>query len=44
MWGKDDFFNGRSLDVFISRIRKKLSHDPSIQIINVRGRGYRLIS
>lgn len=44
IWGKDDFFNGRSLDVFISRIRKKLSHDPSIQIINVRGRGYRLIS
>lgn len=44
IWGKDDFFNGRSLDVFISRIRKKLSYDPSIQIINVRGRGYRLIS
>ncbi|KGO86340.1 response regulator transcription factor [Flavobacterium suncheonense] len=43
IWGKDDFFNGRSMDVFISKLRKKLSFDSSIQIINVRGRGYRLI-
>lgn len=44
LWGKDDFFNGRSMDVFISKLRKKLASDTSIQIINVRGRGYRLIS
>ncbi len=43
IWGKDDFFNGRSMDVFISKLRKKLASDPSIQIINVRGRGYKLI-
>ncbi|MGX7667494.1 response regulator transcription factor [Flavobacterium pedocola] len=42
IWGNDDFFNGRSMDVFISKLRKKLAFDPSIQIINVRGRGYRL--
>nr|WP_294939198.1 response regulator transcription factor [uncultured Flavobacterium sp.] len=42
IWGNDDFFNGRSMDVFISKLRKKLASDPSIQIINVRGRGYRL--
>lgn len=43
IWGDDDFFNGRSMDVFISKLRKKLSHDLNIQIINVRGYGYKLI-
>ena len=43
LWGNDDFFNGRSMDVFISKLRKKLSADPSVQIINVRGFGYKLI-
>ncbi|WP_286923802.1 response regulator transcription factor [Flavobacterium sp. UBA4197] len=43
IWGKDDFFNGRSMDVFISKLRKKLTLDSSIQIINIRGRGYKLI-
>ncbi|WP_306354024.1 response regulator transcription factor [Flavobacterium sp. '19STA2R22 D10 B1'] len=43
IWGDDDFFNGRSMDVFISKLRKKLSHDHNIQIINVRGYGYKLI-
>lgn len=42
IWGDDDFFNGRSLDVFITKLRKKLSHDPNIQIINVRSHGYKL--
>jgi DNA-binding response OmpR family regulator len=42
VWGEDDFFNGRSLDVFITRLRKKLSDDPSIEIINIRGFGYKL--
>lgn len=44
IWGDDDFFNGRSMDVFITKLRKKLSHDASIQIINVRGLGYKLIA
>ncbi len=43
LWGNDDFFNARSMDVFISKLRKKLSKDPNIQIINVRGYGYKLI-
>lgn len=43
LWGNDDFFNARSMDVFISKLRKKLKMDDSIQIINVRGFGYKLI-
>lgn len=43
LWGNDDFFNGRSLDVFITKLRKKLNQDPSIQILNVRGFGYKLV-
>ena len=43
IWGNDDFFNGRSMDVFITKLRKKLNLDPTIQIINVRGQGYKLI-
>ena len=43
IWGDDDFFNGRSMDVFITKLRKKLSLDPNIQIINIRNQGYKLI-
>jgi len=43
IWGDDDFFNGRSMDVFITKLRKKLSLDPNIHILNVRGQGYKLI-
>lgn len=43
LWGNDDFFNARSMDVFISKLRKKLKKDENIQIINVRGFGYKLI-
>lgn len=43
LWGDDDFFNGRSMDVFITKLRKKLKKDESIQILNVRGYGYKLI-
>jgi DNA-binding response OmpR family regulator len=43
LWKSDDFFSGRSLDVFITKLRKKLILDPSIEIINLRGRGYKLI-
>lgn len=43
LWGDDDFFNARSMDVFITKLRKKLKDDASIQIINVRGYGYKLI-
>ena len=43
LWGNDDFFNARSMDVFISKLRKKLKKDPTIQILNVRGFGYKMI-
>ena len=43
LWGDDDFFNGRSMDVFITKLRKKLKEDPNISIVNVRGYGYKLI-
>ena len=43
LWGNDDFFNARSMDVFISKLRKKLKKDHTIQILNVRGFGYKLI-
>jgi len=43
LWGNNDFFNARSMDVFITKLRKKLIQDDSIQILNVRGFGYKLI-
>jgi DNA-binding response OmpR family regulator len=43
IWGDDSFFNSRSMDVFISKLRKHLSEDPAVQIINVRGAGYKLV-
>lgn len=41
IWGKDDYFLGRSLDVFISRLRKYLSQDDRIKIENIHGVGFR---
>jgi len=43
LWGNDDFFNARSMDVFITKLRKKLTKDKTIQIVNVRGYGYKII-
>jgi len=43
LWGDDSFFNGRSLDVFITHLRRYLRDDPQVQIVNVRGVGYKLI-
>jgi DNA-binding response OmpR family regulator len=42
IWGKDDYFYGRSLDVFISRLRKYLSDDPELSIENVHSVGFKL--
>lgn len=42
IWGDDDYFMGRSMDVFISKLRKYLKEDPSIQIVNYHGIGFRL--
>ncbi len=43
LWGDDSYFNTRSLHVFITKLRRKLSRDPRVRIINVRGIGYKLI-
>ena len=43
LWGDDSFFNSRSLHVFITKLRHKLSQDERIRIVNVRGIGYKLI-
>lgn len=42
IWGDDSFFTARSMDVYISKLRKYLSGDPNIEIVNVHGKGYRL--
>jgi DNA-binding response OmpR family regulator len=41
VWGQDDYFSGRSMDVFITKLRKYLSHDPSISIANIHGIGFK---
>jgi DNA-binding response OmpR family regulator len=43
VWGNDDYFLGRSLDVFISKLRKYLKDDPSLEIVNYHGVGFRLM-
>lgn len=43
LWGDDSFFNTRTMDVFITRLRKHLKQDQNVQIINMRGIGYKLI-
>jgi DNA-binding response OmpR family regulator len=42
VWGDDDYFMGRSMDVFISKLRKYLKDDSSVQIVNYHGVGFRL--
>jgi DNA-binding response OmpR family regulator len=44
VWGDDSFFNSRSMDVFISRLRKYLVDDPTLSIVNLRGVGYKLVT
>ena len=44
IWGDDNYFNGRSMDVYIAKLRKHLKHDVDIQIINVHGRGFKLLT
>lgn len=43
LWGDDTFFNARSMDVFITKLRKYFSGDDSISIVNIRGKGYKMI-
>jgi len=43
VWGEDSYFNGRSMDVFISKLRKYLQEDQTVEIMNVHGRGFKLV-
>ena len=43
IWIDDNYFNARSMDVYITRLRKYLKKDPSVRILNIHGKGYRLI-
>lgn len=43
LWGSDSFFNSRTLDVYITKLRGYLKHDPAIEIITIKGIGYRFI-
>jgi two-component system response regulator VicR len=42
LWGENDYFKGRSMDVFITRLRKYFHHDTSVNIVNIHGVGFRL--
>jgi DNA-binding response OmpR family regulator len=44
IWGNDNYFNARSMDVYITKLRKLLKVDPAIEIINIHGKGYKLIA
>ena len=43
IWIDDNYFNARSMDVYITKLRKYLKADPGVQIINVHGKGYKLV-
>ncbi|WP_256002249.1 MULTISPECIES: response regulator transcription factor [Pedobacter] len=43
IWHDDNYFNGRSMDVFLSKLRKYLREDPRVEILNVHGKGYKLL-
>ncbi|MEY4335210.1 MAG: hypothetical protein RLZZ45_129, partial [Bacteroidota bacterium] len=43
IWGNDNYFNGRSMDVYIAKLRKYLKEDTNVEIVNIHGNGFRLI-
>jgi DNA-binding response OmpR family regulator len=43
IWMDDTYFNARSMDVYITKLRKYLKDDPAVQIMNIHGKGYKLI-
>ena len=44
IWGSDTYFNGRSMDVYIAKLRKYLKDDGNIEIVNIHGNGFRLVA
>ena len=43
IWGEDNYFTARSMDVFVTKLRKYLSKDDKLEIVNIHGNGFRLI-
>eukprot|EP01012_Entosiphon_sulcatum_P060580 TRINITY_DN85615_c0_g1_i1.p1 TRINITY_DN85615_c0_g1~~TRINITY_DN85615_c0_g1_i1.p1 ORF type:complete len:235 (+),score=62.04 TRINITY_DN85615_c0_g1_i1:484-1188(+) len=43
IWGSDTYFNGRSMDVYIAKLRKYLKEDSTVEIVNIHGNGFRLV-
>ncbi len=43
IWGSDTYFNGRSMDVYIAKLRKYLKEDAKLEIVNIHGNGFRLV-
>ena len=43
IWVEDNYFNARSMDVYITKLRKLLRFDPNVEIINIHGKGYKLV-
>ncbi len=43
IWHDDNYFNGRSMDVYIAKLRKYLREDPNLEIVNVHGKGFKLL-
>jgi DNA-binding response OmpR family regulator len=44
VWGDDSYFNARSMDVYIARLRKYLKDDDSIKIVTIHGEGFKLLA
>jgi two-component system, OmpR family, response regulator len=44
IWGDDNYFNSRSMDVYIAKLRKYLSEDPEVELVNVHGKGFKLLA
>jgi DNA-binding response OmpR family regulator len=44
IWNDDNYFNGRSMDVYIAKLRKYLKEDPNVELINVHGKGFKLLT
>lgn len=44
VWGDDNYFNSRSMDVYIAKLRKYLKKDPKVELVNVHGKGFKLLS
>ena len=43
IWGDDSYYNARSMDVYITKLRKHFKNEPSVQIINIHGIGFKLV-